>query len=121
MTHDNNSHGADVAVGLNTVFIQDRMQQLRLTPGDLGELVADLLNRRSGAFSPWTVQTWLAGKSLPDGLTVCAIAQILELDGGQVFAKKLSERERHSRKLQAQLEELDAERKRLMAEMEAAR
>jgi hypothetical protein len=119
--HKNPEHGADITIGLNTDFISKRMQHLRLTAADVGELVADLLNRKAGAFSPWTVQTWLSGKGMPDGMTLCALAQLLELEGGQVFAHRLSPKEQHAAELQNKLAELDTARKQLLLELEASR
>lgn len=120
MTHDT-AYGADVGYGLNVEAITERMNTLGLSASDLGELLGDLLHRKSGAFSPWTVTTWLTGKSLPDGLTLCAIAQLLDLEGNQVIAKKLTAKELRAKQLRAELDELEATRIRLLQEMEAAR
>lgn len=116
-------YGEDVTVGLNTTFIEKRMRELRLTTKDVGELLGELLHRKGGAFSAWTVQTWINGRSIPDGLTLCGLIQLLDLplDGNAVFAKVLTAAERRSLELRMQLEELDQRRTALLRQMDAER
>jgi hypothetical protein len=114
-----NEYGSEITFGLNAEAITERMNDLHLTTADLGDLLGSLLGRKGGAFSPWTVSTWLAGKSLPDGLTLCAIAHLLDLSGSGVISRKLTPKERRAKELRAELDELDAARVRLLREMDS--